>query len=336
MNTKMLRTTETERTKSITTAATYLKRGEVVAIPTETVYGLAADATNEQAVRKIFAAKGRPQDNPLIIHVASKEQLMRYVTHVRPYVEALIDTFSPGPITYVLPSSNHVAPNVTAGLPTVGIRIPRHEITLSLLEKVQVPLAAPSANLSGRPSPTSAQHVMDDLNGKIAAILDGGHTDIGIESTVIDCTEDVPIVLRLGAITERDIVRVVGNVHIATNSKVGESPRSPGQKYVHYAPDVPLLLVTNRNKLQRTIDEERLAGRRVAVMLTNDTTTVTNANKIALLGTKSTAQMQKLYDLLRSYNEREIDVIVCEAPDESVETAALLDRLTRAATKVIE
>src|SRR5690625_4568367 len=222
MKTEMLRTTETERTNSITTAATYLECGEVVAIPTETVYGLAADATNEKAVRKIFAAKGRPEDNPLIVHVASKKQLMRYVKSVPSYVADLIDAFSPGPITYVLQSNGNVAPNVTAGLSTIGIRIPRHDMTLALLEQVQLPLAAPSANLSGRPSPTDANHVMEDLQGKIAAILDGGKTDIGIESTVVDCTEDVPIILRLGAITERDIVRVVGNVHIATNSKVGE------------------------------------------------------------------------------------------------------------------
>src|SRR5699024_3247494 len=310
MKTEWLQTTSEKRKASIKKAVSYLKEGKVVAIPTETVYGLAADATNEEAINNIFRAKERPQDNPLIVHVATKEQLLQYATHVRPYVEALIDAFSPGPITYVLRCNGRVANNVTAGLDTVGIRIPDHDITEELLKEVRLPLAAPSANLSGRPSPTSAQHVMEDLSGKIAAVLDGGPTEIGIESTVVDCTEEVPIILRPGAITKSDIIQVVGKVAEQTSAQTNETPRSPGQKYVHYAPEVPLILVCDHARLLETVEKEINFSRRVAVILTNEERDIKHATDVVFLGKESTHQMQKLYDVLRSYTKHDVDVII--------------------------
>lgn len=191
--------------KAINGAAALLKSGSAVAFPTETVYGLGADATNEAAVSKIFQAKGRPEDNPLIAHVATKSQLTRLVDSYPPFVDKLIDEFVPGPLTFVLPSNGTCVKNVTAGLSTIAVRIPDHPVAQELLKVSDIPIAAPSANISGKPSPTTGNHVWADLHGKIAGILDGGPTGVGVESTVIDCTDEIPIILRPGGITKEQL-----------------------------------------------------------------------------------------------------------------------------------
>ncbi|MEI3612084.1 L-threonylcarbamoyladenylate synthase [Pseudogracilibacillus sp. SO30301A] len=317
-------------------AADLLVKGEVVAIPTETVYGLGANARDEAAVDKIFKAKGRPNDNPLIVHVASKEQLFSLVKSCPTYVEKLIDTFSPGPITYVLESSGKIASNVTAGLSTVGLRIPKNEITLTLLEQTNLPIAAPSANLSGKPSPTTAQHVLEDLDGKIAAVLDGGPANVGLESTVVDCTQEIPVILRLGKITPDDIKQVAGEVKLATNiTENTRTPKSPGMKYKHYAPDVPLILVQDNNKLQEIIDEEGSKGNRVGVLTSTGITNEIKADQIIILGRDEEEIAAKLYDALRSFKQNEVDIVVCESfPREGV-GKAVMDRIERAANKII-
>lgn len=334
MKTERLILEKKTRKERIERAAHLLKKGEVVAIPTETVYGLAADATNEEAVAKIFRAKGRPADNPLIVHVASKEDLLRLIKEVPPYVEKLIDTFSPGPMTYVLKSDANVATNVSAGLSTIGVRIPNNETALELLRVVGLPLAAPSANLSGKPSPTTADHVMQDLSGKIAAVLDDGPTTIGIESTVVDCTREIPVILRLGMITEEEIRQVVGRVEVASHVTEGPPP-SPGMKYTHYAPDVPLVLVKNREKLREIISEKRATGARVGVIVSTISPEKVIAEKIVSLGENEKEATRNLYRLLRSFDAANVDVVICEAPTSTNETAAILDRLERAATKVV-
>lgn len=313
--------------------ATILRKGNIVALPTETVYGLAADATNEQAVRKIFQAKGRPSDNPLIVHVATKAQLFELVSDLQPYVEKLIDTFSPGPITYILPDAGIVAPTVTAGLSTVGIRIPNHPVALAILKEVNRPLAAPSANRSGRPSPTEAKHVEEDLAGKISALVDGGRTSVGIESTVLDCTGPVPIILRPGAVTAQEIRKVVGACKLY-KPKEEETPKSPGLKYVHYAPEVPLLLV-EKQKIPSVIKEYEAAEKRIGLLYQTDAFETLSITKRAYLGSDEVEGSKRLYRLLRSFSKKEVDVLICEYP-KNFSDHALNDRLRRAATEIIK
>lgn len=232
--------------KDVLRAGEILRKGGIVAIPTETVYGLAADATNEQAVENIFFAKGRPQDNPLIVHIAEKAELASLVAEVPPQAMLLAEKFWPGPLTMVMKKSGKIPEIVCAGLDTVGIRIPEHPAARAVIKAAGRPLAAPSANTSGRPSPTTAKHVRDDMEGKIDAILDGGPCDVGVESTVVDVTCDPPRVLRPGAITLAQLREVLGEVEIdkAVYSEVaaGEKVRAPGMKYRHYAPKAQVIL----------------------------------------------------------------------------------------------
>lgn len=232
---------------SLAEAARLLRAGQVVAMPTETVYGLAADATNAAAVGRIFEAKGRPGDNPLIVHIAAQEELLKVAASVPGDAWELADTFWPGPLTMVLPRGAGLAPAVSAGLSTVGIRLPAHEGARALIKAAGVPLAAPSANRSGRPSPTTAAHVLEDMQGRIPLILDGGPAPVGVESTVLSLDEE-PVVLRPGFITAEEISEVLGRPvrysRTATQPLAGgKQPKSPGVKYQHYAPKAHLTLV---------------------------------------------------------------------------------------------
>src|SRR5436853_1829526 len=227
--------------QAIAQAAAIIHEGGLVAFPTETVYGLGAAAMSEQAVRRIFAAKGRPADNPLIVHISNRAMLDLVAADVSDQAEALIDRYWPGPLTLVLKRKPEVAVSVSAGLPTVAVRMPNNPIALALIRAAATPIAAPSANRSGRPSPTSAAHVLADLAGRIEMILDGGATNIGIESTVLDMTGDVPMVLRPGWITEAQVAAVTGVVtHAAAPA---ELRRSPGTRYRHYSPRARVVLV---------------------------------------------------------------------------------------------
>lgn len=226
----------------IETAARLLLAGELVAVPTETVYGLAANAMDENAVAKIFAAKGRPQDNPLIVHIADKHQVYELAANVPDVAQKLMDAFWPGALTLVLNAKACVPSIVTAGLSTVAVRCPSHPVMLKIIKAAGVPLAAPSGNRSGLPSPTLASHVIDDMDGKIAAVVDGGACNIGVESTVLDITGETPCILRLGGVSQSDIERVLG-IDLSVEKHGGEKPRSPGQKYRHYAPNTPLTVI---------------------------------------------------------------------------------------------
>ena len=237
----------TDSPADIRTAAGLLRQGLPVAIPTETVYGLAADATNADAVAAIFAAKGRPQDNPLIVHIGQREQLYPLVTRVSPMAEKLADAFWPGPLTLIFPRSDAVAPNVSGGLDTLAVRFPVHPVARAIINESGCPLAAPSANRSGSPSPTTAAHVAHDMDGRIAAIVDGGPCEVGVESTVVDVTGDVPRVLRPGRVTAEMIRDVVGAADIddAVTKPLAEGAvaASPGMKYKHYAPAARVILL---------------------------------------------------------------------------------------------
>lgn len=323
----------------IAEAAEMIKKGALVAFPTETVYGLGADATNEKAVNKIFVAKGRPQDNPLIVHVATTDQLRKLVTRLPTYAERLIKTFTPGPITFVLRSNGTCSSNVSAGLDTVAVRIPDHPVAQQLLLESDLPIAAPSANTSGKPSPTTASHVIDDLFGKIAGILDGGPTGVGMESTVIDCTKDSgPTILRPGGITKEQLERVIGKVHVdpaLVNSL--EQPISPGLKYKHYSPEVPLILVEGtHNHIQKVIDQKQTQSLRVGVLASTQTAEKLQAEQVVQLGENLDEIATHLYGGLRLFSKQKIDVIICETFPETGIGQAVMNRLKKAANESIQ
>lgn len=244
MTTELLHGTGRDREEALRRAAELIAAGELVAFPTETVYGLGATATSAEAVAQVFEAKGRPSDNPLIVHLSSVEEIDRYARTTE-RVNRVAAAFMPGPLTLVLPSRENIPLIARAGLPTVALRVPDHELALDLLARTG-PLVAPSANRSGRPSPTRAQHVIDDLGGRIRAVLDGGHCSIGIESTVLDLSHREPRILRPGLITPQDLAPYLGVVPEVVEPVPGEdmkAPASPGMKYRHYAPDIPIEIV---------------------------------------------------------------------------------------------
>lgn len=322
--------------QDITEAAECLREGGAVAFPTETVYGLGADATSEQAVARIFQAKGRPSDNPLIAHVATRDQLEGLVTTIPSYVNKLIDAFSPGPLTCVLPDNGTCATNVTGGLSTIGVRIPSHPVARRLLQQCSIPIAAPSANTSGKPSPTTADHVWQDLHGKIAGLVDGGATGVGLESTVIDCTSDIPIVLRPGGITNEQLKHIVGDVVIdPALADAKDKPKAPGMKYRHYAPEVPLWLVEgSAEQIASVIREEQKNYHRIGVMASNETADGLEASRVIRLGEKDSLReiATNIYDALRTFKEGDIDLIICEAFPETGVGLAIMNRLKKAAS----
>lgn len=316
-------------------AASYLQRGELVAFPTETVYGLGANAMSTTAVENIFVAKGRPSDNPLIVHIATKEQLHDIACDIPPVAHTLMDHFWPGPLTLILPKKEAVSPRVTAGLNTVAVRMPNHPIALALIQASGLPIAAPSANRSGRPSPTTAKHVLDDLDGRIAAIVDGGATGVGVESTVIDCTTAIPTILRPGGVTKEDIEQVIGVVDIdRALVEKGAVPKSPGMKYTHYAPKAPLIVVNGSSTfLQQLVNEERANGLRVGVLTTEERRHTYEADVVIPCGRRNDLRTvaQHLYDVLRAFDETNVDIIYSESfPNEGM-GVAIMNRLLKAA-----
>ena len=319
-------------------AALWIKSGDIVAFPTETVYGLGANALEDHAVAKIFEAKGRPSDNPLIVHIAKREQVEQLVTMIPPMAHQLMDAFWPGPLTLVLPSKGKVSTLVSAGLSTIAIRMPDHPVALALIENAEVPIAAPSANRSGKPSPTQAIHVVHDLVGKIHGVLDGGPTGVGLESTVVDCTTDSPIILRPGGITKQQIENVVGKVIFDPALKdEREAPRSPGVKYTHYAPNAPLILVEEFERINQLIQEEKFEGRRVGVLTTAENIkSYEHADIVLSCGERNNLKTvaQNLYDVLRKFDEHKVDIIYSETfPSEGV-GQAIMNRLKKASSKL--
>jgi L-threonylcarbamoyladenylate synthase len=299
---------------SIEQASDLLRSGELVAFPTETVYGLGADARNPEAIARIFVAKGRPSDNPLIVHVASIES-MRSCGIMDERAMKLAQACMPGPLTLVIPADPSIPANARAGLPTVAVRIPDHPVALALISRTG-PLVAPSANLSGHPSPTTAEHVYNDLAGRIAAVLDGGPCRVGIESTVIDLSGPQGVILRPGEIGREEIERILGEPVLESTTHA-DAPKAPGMKYRHYAPSMPVRLVVSDRPPDLTF-----AGRRL--VLTTERHLATFGPDARLLNEQS------LYALLREADARGVDeVLIYASPGEL--GAGLLNRVRKAA-----
>lgn len=315
-------------------AVDLLTKGEVVAFPTETVYGLGAIATSEEAVAKIFEAKGRPQDNPLIVHIGSKEEIKAFTRDIPKLAEVCMDMFWPGPLTLILPlKTNSLAKNVTAGLQSVGVRMPEHKVALELLKLLKQPVAAPSANKSGKPSPTKAAHVYHDLEGKIPLILDGGTTGIGLESTVIDFTSEVPTILRPGGVTKEMLEKVIGQVGEAKPTDHEEAPRAPGMKYAHYAPDSPVYLIEDSiSKIHEAIEKIHNEQKKVAVIASESFNQV-KADYFFSLGKKGQLKdaAHLLYQALRDCDETDVDIILVPVLSKEGVGTAIMNRLEKAA-----
>lgn len=323
-------------------AAEMLKKDEVVAFPTETVYGLGANAKSDRAVKKIFEAKGRPSDNPLIIHVSKPQDVELYAEEVPEKAKILMEIFWPGPLTIILKKKEGVLSNLaTANLSTVGLRMPNNTIALALIEQSGLPIAAPSANLSGKPSPTIFEHVYADMAGKIAGIVDGGETGVGVESTVLDCTEDIPIILRPGGVTKEELEKAIGEVKNdpALIKETGK-PKSPGMKYTHYAPKAPLYIVRGSQAfLQQLVDKFQREGHRVGVLTTDEAKDDYRAEVVLSCGTRANLESvaHHLYDTLRTFDKTDVDLILSEAFPITGIGSAIMNRLMKAAGhKVIE
>jgi len=328
----------------IVDAARLLRDGEVVAFPTETVYGLGANALSNAAVEKIFAAKGRPSDNPLIVHIAKREQLSTVAAEVPAKAERLMETFWPGPLTIILPRTDRVASLVTAGLDSVGVRMPDHAIAQALIAEAGVPIAAPSANRSGRPSPTTAAHVLADLEGRVAGVVDGGATGVGLESTVIDVTVEPPVILRPGGITREQLEEVIGPVALDPSFAAGatETPRAPGMKYTHYAPEGEMWLVAGeagrvREKMAAMLREAKQRGRKTGVLATDETCDYWRGRPDAdiVLSVGSRADLgevaRQLYAVLRDFDAHRAQFIVAETFSRDGLGMAVMNRLEKAA-----
>ncbi len=329
----------TAASDTLAEAAAYIQQQEVVAFPTETVYGLGADATSEAAVAKIFEAKGRPADNPLIVHVHEPGQIKYYTETIPVMAQQLIDQFMPGPFTIILKSNGKVAPTVSAGLDTVAIRVPQHPVAQALIQTANLPLAAPSANVSGKPSPTTADHVYQDLCGRIPCILDGGATGVGLESTVVDATGEVPVILRPGGITKQAIEAVIGEVKLTKSLAAEAQPKSPGMKYNHYEPEAPLYLIEGEAAFfQQQIIHFQQAGKKVGVMATTPLMTKLTADEAFTMGEQDNLKevAANLYTGLRYFNHKTVDVILSECFPAQGMGAAIMNRLDKAATDRIQ
>lgn len=346
METKVLKVDPADRDyfEKISLAAEIIKSGGLVIFPTETVYGLGADATSSEAAKKIYAAKGRPSDNPLIIHVSTPEEAEKY-TYTNEVYYKLAAKFMPGPLTVVLPSKDSIPKETRASLPTVAVRCPECRIARDLISSSGVPIAAPSANLSGSPSPTTAKHVIDDMLGRVDMIIDGGDSDFGLESTIVKIEDDSSLtLLRPGKITVDDLLSVVDTVAIAdaVTSKLaeGEKVLSPGMKYRHYAPKAPLLLVDEMADEFFDFVKNENYGKIAVITYTEDAIRVKKVLPEAdlfVIGSKADelSQAHNLFSVLRETDNDSYDMIFAPLPSTDGIGLALYNRMIRAAAHKI-
>lgn len=350
MNTKVIKIDpENMDISKLSEAAEALRTGKVVAIPTETVYGLGANALNTEAVSKIFKAKGRPSDNPLIVHIADKEKVFELVESVPEKAAELMDKFWPGPLTLVLRKSPKIPDIITAGLDTVAIRMPEHPVARELIRLAGVPVAAPSANVSGKPSTTTAQHVLDDMDGKIEIIVDAGSSRVGLESTVLDVTVEPPVLLRPGGVTPGQLEKYIGRVDIDKTilGKINAEnvPKSPGMKYKHYSPEAQVVIVKSEDKLKQTAkilelaQENKSQGKKVGICATVQTAAEYKGFETLSMGDRDHPETiaASLFALLREFDDRAVDIIFAEAVDQHEVGLAIMNRMVKAAGyKIIE
>ncbi len=330
--------------QNINKAAQLILKGEVVAIPTETVYGLAANAYSNEAVNKIFIVKNRPQDNPLICHISNMEMLKEIVSEISEDALKLAKEFWPGPLTIIFNKNNAVCSAVSANLNTVAVRMPLHSVALQIINAAGVPIAAPSANVSGRPSPTTAQDVLNDLSGKISTIIDGEQCDVGLESTVLSIEGEHPVILRPGTITKQDIERVLNKQVVISGSVLnekahGEKIMSPGMKYKHYSPNAELTLVcANTEKYTNFVNEKAASENDVFALCYKEDETLLNCPYITYGAQNDFKQQAKnLFTCLRKLDEQGAKVAYAHCNEKSGTALAVYNRLIRAcAFKVVE
>lgn len=321
----------------IAEAVKYLQSGELIAFPTETVYGLGGNGLDAEALKKIFAAKGRPGDNPLILHIQNPSELAGLAKEVSPTAQLLMDTFWPGPLTLVLKKTERVPLEATGGLDSVAVRMPSHPIALALIKAAGLPIAAPSANLSGKPSPTIAQDVIEDLDGKIAGVIDGGSTEIGLESTVVDCTGSLPMILRPGGITLEMLEDVVGVVEVDPGlTDESEAPRAPGMKYAHYAPKAKMVILENEEELQEALGYSQQSDQKIVFLIPEDISInedlKENVGTIRLGSSKDwTALAAEFYRVLRELDRQQVDEIYAMAVPEVGIGVAIMNRMRKSA-----
>ncbi|WMJ85674.1 L-threonylcarbamoyladenylate synthase [Anaerocolumna sp. MB42-C2] len=335
-------------TTELKEAAEILRKGGLVAFPTETVYGLGADGLNTEASGKIYAAKGRPSDNPLIIHIADFNALNELTADCPENGRKLAEAFWPGPLTLIFNKSSKVPYSTTGGLDTVAIRMPSHPIAYELIRKSGIYIAAPSANVSGRPSPTKAEHVIEDMNGIIDMIINGGKVDIGLESTIVDVTAEIPTILRPGYITEEMIKQVVGEVEYdkAVLSRVqdaGVKPKAPGMKYKHYAPKGDLTIYEGNIKsvidaINQSAEEKLKAGFKVGIIATDETFSYYQKGSVKTIGTRKDESTiaRGLFEILRDFDSEGADYIFTESFSNNRLGQAIMNRLLKAAGYHIE
>lgn len=329
-------------------AGSIIRQGGLVAFPTETVYGLGGDALNREASAKIYAAKGRPSDNPLIVHIAETEALSSIVRQIPESAYLLAEAFWPGPLTMIFEKTDIIPAETTGGLPTVAVRMPDHKAALAFIREAGGYIAAPSANVSGRPSPTTARHVFDDMNGRIDMILDGGPVGIGVESTIVDLTGKEPMILRPGYVSREMLAGVLGTVAVdpAAGGSLpdGTHPRAPGMKYRHYAPKGELFLVKGRTeavvrKINDLVREKEAAGKKAAVIAADETASLYCCRNIVNIGTRADEEAiaRRLYAVLREFDDAGTEYIYSEEFDTPQLGMAIMNRLLKAAGhKVID
>ena len=296
-----------------------LKNGETAIFPTETVYGLGANALDENAVKKIYEAKGRPSDNPLIVHIHNKDLIYDLSKDIDDKAKKVIDKFWPGPLTVILKKNDKVPKTTTGGLDTVAIRMPKNDIALELLRECNLPIAAPSANISGKPSPTNGKHVVDSMNGRVAGIIIGDDCDYGLESTVVDFTEEIPMILRPGSITKKDLENVIGKVEIdpsLLNHEDNKKAKAPGMKYKHYSPDAEVFIVSGKNddvieKINSLIDENDKNGLKSGVLCL-EKNKKKYKGKVISLGENFKEVGRNLFNSLITMDNEKINVVYSE------------------------
>lgn len=344
MNTKVIAITDKNHVKDeeLLEAAQILRDGGLVAFPTETVYGLGANALNEEAAKKIYAAKGRPSDNPLIAHISSMEELAALVSEIPDAGRLLAEKFWPGPLTMIFPKSELVPYGTTGGLETVAVRMPSDPVANRLISLAGVPVAAPSANTSGRPSPTKAEHVIEDMNGKIEMIIDGGEVGIGVESTIIDVSGSVPTLLRPGAVTMEMLRDTLGDVEIDPAilgpMKADVKPKAPGMKYRHYAPKAEMILVEGSPEkvaeyINQGVEKALEGGKTAGIICTEESRERYRSGILQVIGSREHEETvaHNLFAVLREFDELNVDCIFSESFSENQLGQAIMNRLCKAA-----
>lgn len=333
--------------EAIRQAGEIIRSGGLVAFPTETVYGLGGDALSPDSSRKIYAAKGRPSDNPLIVHICRVEDMEKIAVDIPKQAYVLAEHFWPGPLTMIMKKSQLVPDETTGGLDTVAVRFPDHEVALSFIDWAGGFVAAPSANVSGRPSPTIAKYVYEDMNGKIEMLLDGGQVGIGVESTIIDLTEAIPVILRPGYVTQAMLQEVLGEVCLdptMLDADSTEAPKAPGMKYRHYAPQGELAIVTGNpaavsDKIKQLLSEDSKSGRKTGVIVSRQDEHLYDADSVKVTGDREdvAAVARNLFRILREFDEEKVECMYVQAfPQDGIGQAVMNRMLKAAGHKIIE